>query len=281
MLKVAPAFKITAFHSGWNTRFSKNFIFTGESHDFWEFLYVVDGKAGVSKNEKIYELESGEIIFYKPMEFHSVWTIEEPPPRIVILSFTLEGSGFSSLGDGVFKIKKEEHSLIMQASDFYRSAKETADPFSIQLAANHVEELLIRLITSQTPAQTYRITTGAKNYRQIISFLDSHLKDNLSTQDIAKECCFSVSNLKKVFKKYSGMGIMQYYNEQRMILATSYIKQDIKFSEIAEKLNFSSQNYFTEVFKRHMKMTPMQYKKLIEKENNKKQAVKGSLLVKQ
>ena len=60
------------------------------------------------------------------------------------------------------------------------------------------------------------------------------------------------------------MGIMQYYNEKRMILATSLIKQDLKMSEIAEELGFQNQNYFTESFKRHMGMTPSQYKKQTE-----------------
>lgn len=265
MLKVKPVLRVTAFHSGWNTRFRTNFLFSGESHDFWELLYVIDGKIGISKNEKVYELEAGDVIFYRPMEFHSTWTLDGTAPRIVIISFSLEGNGFSALGDGIYKVRKIERSLIMSAVDLYRSSTQTADPVSIQLAANHTEELLLRLITSQTPSQTYHISPSAKNYRQIISFLDSHLKDNLSTEDIARECCFSVSNVKKIFKKYSGIGIMQYYNEQRMILATSYIKQDFKISEIAEQFNFSSQNYFTEVFKRHMKMTPMQYKKSLEK----------------
>ncbi len=267
MLRIEPQIRVTSFHSGWKNARWQNFVFTGESHDFWEFMYVTSGKMGVAKNEKIFELEEGDIIFYRPMEFHSIWTRDDSSICVTIMSFSLEGSDFSSLGDGFFKTGTIEQRLITEAINLYHASRDTVDPFSVQLAAIRVEELLLRLITLHTPEQTHHISSGAKNYRRIISFLDSHLKENLSTEDIAKECCLSVSNLKKIFKKYSGMGIMQYYNEQRMILATSYIKQDFKFSEIAEKLNFSSQNYFTEVFKRHMKMTPMQYKKLLEDKN--------------
>ncbi len=269
MLRIEPKIRVTSFHSGWKNARWQNYVFTGESHDFWEFMYVTSGKMGVAKNEKIFELEAGDIIFYRPMEFHSIWTRDDSSICVTIMSFSLEGSDFSSLGDGFFKTGRTEQRLINEAISLYHSSKDTVDPFSVQLAAIRVEELLLRLVTLHTPEQTHHISSGAKNYRRILSFLDSHLRENLSTAEIAKECCSSVSNLKKIFKKYSGMGIMQYYNEQRMILATMLIKQDMKMSQIAEELGFQNQNYFTESFKRHMGMTPTQYKKLTEKSDEK------------
>lgn len=264
MLKVEPQVRVLSFHSGWENCCWQNYVFPGESHDFWEFMYVVDGKMGVAKNEKIFELEEGDIIFYRPMEFHSIWTHDNSSLCVTIMSFSLEGDGFASLGDGIFKTEKPEQRLISDAIKLYKASKNTASPFSVQLAALRVEELIMRLITLQHPEQTHHISSGARNYRKILSFLDSHLRANLSTEEIAKECCSSASNLKKIFKKYSGMGIMQYYNEKRMILATTLIKQGLKMSEIAEELGFQNQNYFTETFKRHMGMTPTQYKKMTE-----------------
>lgn len=269
MLRIEPQARVLSFHSGWKNSRWQNYVFPGESHDFWEFMYVIEGKMGVSKNEKIFELEPGDIIFYRPMEFHSIWTRDGSTLRVTIMSFSLEGEGFSSLGDGIFKAEKAEQRLISDAIDLYISSKDTVDPFSVQLAAIRIEELILRLITLQTPEQTHHISSGAKNYRKILSFLDGHLRQNLSTEEIAKGCCSSVSNLKKIFRKYSGMGIMQYYNEQRMILATQLIKKDMKMSQIAEELGFQNQNYFTESFKRHMGMTPTQYKKLSEESTEK------------
>lgn len=268
MLKVEPQIRVLSFHSGWENAQWQNYVFTGESHDFWEFMYVTGGNVGVAKNEKIFELSEGDIIFYRPLEFHSMWTSDDTPVCVAIMSFSLEGSGFSSLGDGIFKTERYEQRLISDALKLYKNSKDAVDPFSLQLAAIRIEELLLRLVTLQTPEQTHHISAGARNYRKILSFLDTHLRENLSTEEIAKECCSSVSNLKKIFKKYSGMGIMQYYNEKRMILATMLIKQDMKMSEIAEELGFQNQNYFTETFKRHMGMTPTQYKKLTEKSSH-------------
>lgn len=269
VLKVKPLFRITAFHTSWKAKFEKDRLFTGESHNFWEMVYVTNGKLCVAKEEKVYELEPGNALFFAPMEFHSIWNHEETPAEFIILSFSFDRDLKSSLSDGIFKISKTEKKLIDDVRSIYKSTFDSPDKISSQLASNRMEELILLLLQTQQPEKKYHVSIGATNYNRIISFLLRHLEENLSTEEIAKECSLSVSNLKKTFRKYSGMGIIQYYNEQRMILATSLIKENMSFSEVSERLNFSSQNYFTETFKRHMKMTPMQYKKSLEKQPDK------------
>ena len=42
--------------------FSKDYRYTGEKHDFWEFVYVDKGKLEVSADQEGYELKEGDII---------------------------------------------------------------------------------------------------------------------------------------------------------------------------------------------------------------------------
>jgi len=43
--------------------FAKDFLFKGEKHDFWEFLYVDKGEVEVLADESGYNLKQGDIIF--------------------------------------------------------------------------------------------------------------------------------------------------------------------------------------------------------------------------
>ena len=52
--------------------YMSDYSFTGESHDFWEFLCVDKGEVDIVAGDKPYTLQKGEIIFHKPNEFHSV-----------------------------------------------------------------------------------------------------------------------------------------------------------------------------------------------------------------
>lgn len=60
--------------------YMKDFTFQGESHDFWEFLFVDKGTALVQTDTDLYRLQDGDIIFHKPNEFHSIQTIGDYSP---------------------------------------------------------------------------------------------------------------------------------------------------------------------------------------------------------
>ena len=52
--------------------YRKDFVFTGEKHNFWEFVYVDKGEINVTADERVFRLEHGEMIFHKPNEFHTL-----------------------------------------------------------------------------------------------------------------------------------------------------------------------------------------------------------------
>ena len=46
--------------------------FPGESHDFWELLYVDRGELQVTAGEQTCRLGRGRLIFHAPGEFHAL-----------------------------------------------------------------------------------------------------------------------------------------------------------------------------------------------------------------
>ncbi|MEG2350964.1 MAG: AraC family ligand binding domain-containing protein, partial [Hungatella sp.] len=52
--------------------YMSDFMFEGESHDFWEFLCVDKGELEVTANQEKTILKKGDIIFHKPNEFHAL-----------------------------------------------------------------------------------------------------------------------------------------------------------------------------------------------------------------
>lgn len=55
--------------------YMKNFEFKGESHNFWEFLYVDKGTVAVRADDTWTTLYTGDIIFHSPNEFHAIKSI--------------------------------------------------------------------------------------------------------------------------------------------------------------------------------------------------------------
>lgn len=55
--------------------YMKDFVFHGESHDFWEFLYVDKGSVLVRAGDDQFRLDTGDIIFHEPNEFHAIRSV--------------------------------------------------------------------------------------------------------------------------------------------------------------------------------------------------------------
>ena len=64
--------------------FDKSFVFSGESHDFWEMVYVDRGQVLVKRDEEELILSQGEIIFHKPSEFHAIRAYDSSPNFFVV-----------------------------------------------------------------------------------------------------------------------------------------------------------------------------------------------------
>ena len=71
--------------------FDKNFTFEGETHNFWEMVYIDKGKVLIKSESKEMILSQGEIIFHKPNEFHAIRAYESEP-NFFVISFSCSSS---------------------------------------------------------------------------------------------------------------------------------------------------------------------------------------------
>lgn len=83
--------------------YMKNFEFKGESHNFWEFLYVDKGTVAVRADDTWTTLKTGDIIFHQPNEFHAIKSIGKDSPNLVVMSFTCDSPAMDliSLSAGI------------------------------------------------------------------------------------------------------------------------------------------------------------------------------------
>ena len=92
--------------------YMKNFEFKGESHDFWEFLYVDKGTVAVRADDSWTTLYTGDIIFHQPNEFHAIKSIGKESPNLIVMSFTTDSPAMSFFIHKSFTLSMEERSMI-------------------------------------------------------------------------------------------------------------------------------------------------------------------------
>jgi len=114
------------------------------------------------------------------------------------------------------------------------------------------------------------ITTEASDItKEVKIYLEKHRSQNITSEDICKDLSCSRSHISHQFKTQTGMSIREYLTKLRVNDAKQLLKfSDLTVTEIAFTTGFSSSNYFTNVFKKELGMSPGTYRKKVRREKN-------------
>lgn len=263
---------IKALYSAFETDFDDGYRSVGETHDFWELVYVKKGKVGITADNRIYTLEKNMMILHAPMEFHRIWNEDGNSPSVVIISFSAEWKNPPKNNIFIMSDTTAVQSVIRKITQSFEMngravvRQKPGCEYEGQIALMRLEELLLSLCINELPYNAEENMIHNNKYAQIVRILNENKDKNLSLNDIAEICNMSVSNLKKVFQKYAGMGIKHYYNQLKAEQAVSYLNDGLSVKETAGKLGFVDQNYFSYFFKNIMGASPTEYIKAKNRE---------------
>lgn len=260
--------RVDALVTVFNQTRPKGFYFPGESHDFWEGVFVYEGHVTATADERVYQLDSGKLLFHKPMEFHRIWSDGLDEPRYINISFRASGDGIQRFEDSCFDLDSEQQKRFWKVVEAFQRTMELRDAGEeyryqlwLSLTAARLEAFLIEL--TETGEYSRRILSGDEvRYEKIVSVMKENCHRSLSLTELARLCELSVSNMKRIFSCFSDVGVAKFFLSLRIRRAMELLDQGIPISEVADILDFQETSYFYTVFKRETGMTPTQYRKL-------------------
>lgn len=267
---VKKVFEISGFYTFFEFCYAEDYYFEGEHHNFWEVVYCLDGAVGVSADEKILQLRPGDLMIYRPMIHHRLWSEEDTYAHIIVVSFETDGLLPESL---VGAYSCDEY-LRDQWEDIFLSIKKSGCkksltgylhyldqyPYLYQQVANQIVNCLLGLQDHGLPLG-YNQSKKALAYERIIQVMKQNLSENLTADEISRICGLSVSSMKKLFHSFNSMGIHEYYLHLKIMEAVRLLESGKNVTETAELLGFSSQSYFSTAFKREMGEIPGRFRR--------------------
>ena len=97
--------------------------------------------------------------------------------------------------------------------------------------------------------------------RKTMDYISVHLHESISLDDLSKHCGLCSRSLSLRFKKETGLGITDYIHSEKIREAKYMLSHTgYSLSEISCFLNYPSQSYFTQVFKRYTGTTPQLFR---------------------
>lgn len=91
-------------------------------------------------------------------------------------------------------------------------------------------------------------------------YINNHIEERLTLNDVAAVFGLSSNYLSALFKKTCNVGFSEYITQRKIARAkTLLLEQDMKIYEVADKLGFESAFYFSKVFKKVEGISPREY----------------------
>ncbi len=244
--------------------FGRNYAFAGESHDFWEGVYVESGEIEAAESDEVYLMREGDLLFHAPMKFHRIRAHGDTEPHVHNFSFALAGQPPAKLADGIFALSPMQSRALLGLLSHMRACLLGGEECTAAAArgiGRRLEVFLGDLCEESETKDTLSMTESAVTYRALTRAMARAVRENLTLPTIAAECFVSVSYAKVLFARYAGVSPKAYYNTLRLAEAQRLLLGGASVSAVAEELHFSSPNNLIRFFKRETGMTPLQYKK--------------------
>ena len=260
--------KIDSMYSLSTPIYEYGYNFAGETHNFWECVYVKRGSIEVSADDRILHLEKGQIIFHKPLELHKFYVDSTDGTELLIFSYDLIGDIQQRLADRAFSLNEKQNIIINGIEECiasqddsqanytkrYRELFEKVPSFS-QKIVSYLQLLFLSL--AEEGCQSERILSReAKLFREAINYMNDSISSGISVNELAEKLNISTSTLKRLFDKYAGMSVHKYFTAIKINTATSLLSSGLGVGTVAERLGFSSSAYFSAVFKRETGKIP-------------------------
>lgn len=262
--------------------YMSDFDFPGERHNFWEFQCVDKGQAEVSTDNGTYTLSRGQIIFHMPNEFHTLKASGNTAPNVVVVSFECNSPCMRFFENQLLTLTDTERNLMgMLIAEARRCiATPLDDPYtekmekrpdclfgSQQLIRIYLEQMLILMIRRYTVSQLNlpgrSLTNNPKyepNYSKILFYLEEHIRECISIEDICHDNLISRSQLQKIFREQHQCGVIDFFSRMKITVAKQLIRENqMNFTQISDFLGYSSIHYFSRQFKKIAGMTPTEY----------------------
>lgn len=94
----------------------------------------------------------------------------------------------------------------------------------------------------------------------ILDYLDENINTIISIDMISSIFCYDKTYIMKRFKKELGISIVNYMNIIKIYNSLKYFKNDDSILKISIESGFNSLEYYSEMFKKVIGVSPMTYK---------------------
>lgn len=235
-------------------------------HSFYHLFFMRAGKTEFTLDQTSCELRAGTCIVVPPGVLHGIPAEEHSLLDALEVKFTLSDPALTQrLSTRPALIRDEtgylEHMLRRIVYHWARNGPACADTADTILTA-----LLLSLPSSESGEDEYTssyidVSTYPTVTRRIISYVEKNHCDKILLDQIAQDMGYHKGYLCSIFRRTTGMTIVEYINHVRIRHAADcFYYYSVPISVIARHVGFATTVHFDRVFRQLVGVSPSTYR---------------------
>lgn len=248
-------------------------------HQNPEMFYVLRGNLDIKIDDKMYKMQSGDIVLINANKRHTVIGNEELLGARFEIDFHLLAEYMGSMQllfwCNTVADRNHAYSNLRRLLDRILTRYfEKDDKSALYLNALYFETLYVLTSNFLVKADDVRLnledSQDRMRIRQIQIYVQANYQSQISLNDLADRLYLSNAYLSKYIKKNLGMTFMEYLNNVRLFHAVDELMySDKNLTHIAYDNGFPTSASFTKVFREIYNESPSEYRKKIQDEKEK------------
>lgn len=247
-------------------------------HDWYEIVYVYQGKGTFFIDQNLFQVEQGDIITIPGNTIHRVIPTAENlitstaiffSPALLQRSVFWDSQSYLRLFEEGRGRKNYRHRLEQKnraqlevyIDQLWEEEKEKRID-QRQMLALLLQQILLFL--NRNCLKSERVVynnAGPVWINQVLDYIELNLENELELNNLAKIAAVSPAHFSRVFKKLIGINVTEYITTKRIIMAKNLLQeQKENIALIAEQCGFNSMPHFYRTFKRLTSVTPAAYR---------------------
>ncbi len=240
-------------------------------HEFYKLLFLISGSGGYSIEGKRYLLNAGDVVFvgkhcvHRP-EFESGTTYER-----IILYISPDFLEFQSTKDcDLKKCFSTEYGHVLRPDDStakylfsqLRSLENTLNDTRYGRAVLS-NSILLRLLVEISRGMLEKqgehpalVLPKNKRIQEIMQYIDNHLTDEISVDQLAEKFYMSRFHMMRRFKEETGTTIHTYLSDKRLLMARDLISQGYAATETCFLCGYQNYASFSRAYSKLFGTTP-------------------------
>lgn len=253
-------------------------------HDWVEMVYVYEGKGTFFIDNTFHEMQQGDVFLIPSNTIHQAFPDKACPVTSTAIFFnpaliqaTLLGEPFSymQLFDNCKKRRYYKYTLlpdqqiVLEAKwlEIQSELQEQLTGFRNEIVSSLQKTLiyLIRNCLQSSIEPMAGIDPVVLWIKAAFESIEKNLTAGISLTELAMSASVTPAHFSRVFKKLTGLTLIDFVTKKRMIKAKGLLKEsDAKILVIAEMCGFESLPHFHRTFKKYVGMTPAEFRRTPE-----------------